>query len=145
MYGCIIRTQFFLERGLCRANDIISFTHDMLSRTHDIISRVRDVLSRTHDIISIWMQSIYMYSAVFERRLSTYNKNHISINNLWKWQGWFLLIISENDNMHECSIWQDRSMGTKLFYSVTLNFEFDLFLKTLTLQEFSSFTGVFFW
>ena len=38
------------------------------------------------------------------------------------------------DISHKCSLWQDLSFGTNIFYLVTLTLEFDLFfLKTLTL------------
>jgi hypothetical protein len=37
------------------------------------------------------------------------------------------------DISHECSLWQDLSMGTKLFDHVTLTLMFDLLIKNFNL------------
>ena len=92
---------------------VIFFNLELLRTTFNIACALVTISCARHNFyinalirLSIFLSSLWRVFLLWQLkisillwRLSTYDTNNMAENKLWKWQGWFLFIISENDNM----------------------------------------------
>ena len=127
------RKIFFLEKNISCARHNISCARLLISCARLLISCAQLNISCAQQIISCaqhnvhinaigvsysghyfdaysWCYSktaktISVYSVCIKKKISTFNYNHMARNDIWKWQEWFLFIISEIDNMQGYELW----------------------------------------